>query len=1279
MSAKTNMKNLQYHKGANGISSESQVNIRNMSNKVLPLGFPPSKSVLWDSIPMGDAIGLHLSYYRNPRLLVAEKALRLSYRHAKTERKSFSCFLLGSFSVDEDEEGVTLTIERFDPGREKSGGSGKIPSALLPGELVIPCTVSGRESQTACKAALTEDFASSLTGLQSHLHSKEALDVSKLLSVRAHLTYTEDMDNIHFDLHWAAVTVANTFESTPIKAVPIIPTALARNLSSHNNIAQLQGTHKCGYLTMDQTRKLLLVLESDPKVYTLPLVGIWLSGVTHVHSAQVWSSCLRYMFSSSINDRVLSESGSFLIILYSLTHKEPEFYECKPSSGHDPLTLQLLTCEDALHLFKSVESSRKPLQFELMSGGHSSETYFFNEVSRTVSTAVSNPNTSSNKLSVTEQDSGVEVDDFSPRPSPRPHPSVQQAMRIHPSVPELSLVFGSFIDSKSVSQNTENNNRENLPQLNSSTRVNANIPPACSSPPPSKKMFSKCQRKDSSSKPLPINVPSKTQTLKPYKGKPSQADKWNGQVRRNSASSSSSSSSSSVSTPRNGSSPSNTVHQIKGSSDHISSCNMAAPQQGAKPLRRSFTPCRQSPSPQSSNHNVTFPLHSRHHAEPSNMAPFYQPNDGTCCHNHGPVQCHSPGSWPSPDNISHHTVDNPSESFENIYSSCQRTTCPSVCCSPVCENCQTGSGPPGRIGCSHSSPGRRDSVPVNSCSPRSCVHSSPPMVSSANGMLGLSTEAYRLLADQDKQLKVLQAQIERLLKAQTSQSQLSRAGGNSGVSHKPDESVSTETTGVEKKTSVSIAVSTGASLFWNSSGLEEGGERQDDSALCNELSVAGNHEEVTSHSSIASSLQAVDICSFSDSSQLVDNGHTQNNHSVAPLGASHLPAESCSPTFQHKVQMSASVGLQVAPIKAQGKPGAAEPEPSVPCVPQGKLYQNLLNQVNNLLKTSTDENESTCTGDGTNGRSITSESQSKPSQTESNNVLKATLRQLKSIGVNIDLETSEGKRSTSDTADCASILACINPDAVIPRLNYMSFTNMDLSGFVPSGVDLSMEANAIALKYLSESQLRQLSHSHVTKSSPLDSSSFHNLMPGNADKNMVGLSLISSNNMSFATKKYMKRYGLLESTDLSDDESATTSESSDENEKMEKNRQFPNPPYTVDVVEDGDGLKQTGKCTSRAAGHELVNPPNTLRNITNKIAEKSEETALQFFKDIKPESRPSSGKAQFTRHPEKENSRDSPVLPEKDSASSGKRNPNSLGVHGEILDLNHLRQLRKLF
>ncbi|NXV91737.1 STIL protein, partial [Calonectris borealis] len=60
-----------------------------------------------------------LSLFRNPKLSMMEKTLRLAYRHAKqNEKKLFSCFLLGTLAVDEDGEGVTLTIDRFDPGRE---------------------------------------------------------------------------------------------------------------------------------------------------------------------------------------------------------------------------------------------------------------------------------------------------------------------------------------------------------------------------------------------------------------------------------------------------------------------------------------------------------------------------------------------------------------------------------------------------------------------------------------------------------------------------------------------------------------------------------------------------------------------------------------------------------------------------------------------------------------------------------------------------------------------------------------------------------------------------------------------------------------------------------------------------------------------------------------------------------------------------------------------------------------------------------------------------------
>lgn len=60
-----------------------------------------------------------------------------------------------------DEEGVTLTIDRFDPGREKAGLVGKVPCAPLPGDFVIPCSVSTRESAGNVTLHTPEDFASS--------------------------------------------------------------------------------------------------------------------------------------------------------------------------------------------------------------------------------------------------------------------------------------------------------------------------------------------------------------------------------------------------------------------------------------------------------------------------------------------------------------------------------------------------------------------------------------------------------------------------------------------------------------------------------------------------------------------------------------------------------------------------------------------------------------------------------------------------------------------------------------------------------------------------------------------------------------------------------------------------------------------------------------------------------------------------------------------------------------------------------------------------------------
>lgn len=203
-----------------------------------------------------------------------------------------------------------------------------------------------------------------------------------------------------------------------------------------------------------------------------------------------------------------------------------------------------------------------------------------------------------------------------------------------------------------------------------------------------------------------------------------------------------------------------------------------------------------------------------------------------------------------------------------------------------------------------------------------------------------------------------------------------------------------------------------------------------------------------------------------------------------------------------------------------------------------KIYQDLLGQVNHLLSSSSKETEQPSTKaviishECTRTQNVyhTKKNTHHSRLVDKDCVLNATLKQLRSLGVKIDSPTKVKKNAHN--VDHASVLACISPEAVISGLNCMSFANVGMSGLSPSGVDLSMEANAIALKYLNENQLSQLS---LTRSNQNNCDPF-SLLHINTDRSTVGLSLISPNNMSFATKKYMKRYGLLQSSDNSEDE-----------------------------------------------------------------------------------------------------------------------------------------------
>ncbi|NXU18163.1 STIL protein, partial [Pardalotus punctatus] len=123
-------------------------------------------------------------------------------------------------------------------------------------------------------------------------------------------------------------------------------------------------------------------------------------------------------------------------------------------------------------------------------------------------------------------------------------------------------------------------------------------------------------------------------------------------------------------------------------------------------------------------------------------------------------------------------------------------------------------------------------------------------------------------------------QIQRLLEAQARQagsSELS-AASQAQQQEKPGDLVSMETQTSppsHKRKSVSVAVSTGASLFWNTASEKQGnsipqGKKEDGEVSKEDISISINAEQDASNTSIASSLRVVDMPSFVESIHLVE-------------------------------------------------------------------------------------------------------------------------------------------------------------------------------------------------------------------------------------------------------------------------------------------------------------------------------------------------------------------------------------------------------------------------
>ncbi|XP_030289411.1 SCL-interrupting locus protein homolog, partial [Sparus aurata] len=999
---------------------------RSSMNSLTPLSFPRSRSALWDSSPAGEKLRLHLCLHRKPRLVLLEKALRLAQRHARHSSKPrLHCFFLGSVSVDADEEGVTVTLDRFDPGREQARASGRVPSALLPGDVLVSCLFSS-QTDTSLEAIVQSEaeLHHCFKALQQFLSSRQTLDLSQLIKVRGHVACSQQSDAAAFSLSWSSVCPSVGVDVQPVRAVPIIPTALLRSLTSINRPPPHAASRQRGFLTMDQTRKLLLLLESDPKASNLPLVGLWLSGVTHVYNPQVWAWCLRFLFSSALKDRVLSESGCFLLVLFGSTHSAPQFFQCRgpgprliPGQGPQ-LDYQLLTAAQCVTLYQVVSVEGQTLQCELGSEDHSGQLEVFREARSSFNSSV--PPAAG--LSVSDQDSGVEDEDLSPRPSPSPHLPAQQARRVQPSVPELSLLIdSSFSSNHNAWQDPDPAHRPPAPP------APASAPADRTSAPPT----GNTTTSSSVPKPQPPPAPHLHSTPNTNLQQPCtccSTHTYNCTSIFSSTGLHPAAASSHQRTPPPPSSlypslPHSHYHTPPPSSNHLSipvppSSTRSTPlsthhQTPPPPPSHRQTPPPPSHPPHSSFHPSSAPPSSTrstpsssHHTPPpfSNLPPAPS----------APAPFHSSSSPLS----SHHHTSPPTTHFSGLPPSTLVPPPPCPC-----------SHPPAVPWCGDS-PSPHPSRPAAGADP-----ASPPWFLRPSNCLNqccdqvggvTPTDTYQLLLHQDRQLRLLQAQVQMLLEAQ-------------GKLQSSSRQVDTQT----PRSTASIAVGTGASLFW------------------------GDPVQPLPHQEV----QAPPLSS-----------------TTPPPSPSHNPCSPCRPSSHADLSIIRPMGgaedgditVQEAAVSPSHQfsgvqsPVLGESVSMYQPAEDQNFYENLMNQLTSRLQESDSRQEveeeeprrrslSVAVDRSQSSQSSRSSQSSKSSsssrrkqQSAGDPVVSATLRQLQQLGVDVDKEDlTESDRRIQQTVESSSTLASINPAAVLSRL---SVSDPSISSLFPGeSVDLSLE------------------------------------------------------------------------------------------------------------------------------------------------------------------------------------------------------------------------------
>ena len=138
-----------------------------------------------------------------------------------------------------------------------------------------------------------------------------------------------------------------SFTLRKIQPIPILSTPLSNRIARRDKQVKVTGIveSQIGYVTLNQTRKIVPIIELDNSTSNVPIVGVWLAfdndeddnddvsdeehqrlnDVDHnvnspsfLRNPLTWAMCVRFLANENIKDRVFVAPSTFLLVSFNI-------------------------------------------------------------------------------------------------------------------------------------------------------------------------------------------------------------------------------------------------------------------------------------------------------------------------------------------------------------------------------------------------------------------------------------------------------------------------------------------------------------------------------------------------------------------------------------------------------------------------------------------------------------------------------------------------------------------------------------------------------------------------------------------------------------------------------------------------------------------------------------------------------------------------------------------------------------------------------------------------